>query len=271
VPLLDAFSDRVDPHILSKLRETQAELAQPRPDLDETLRHERLDIEEGILDLAEAPETPTAGVFGIGIWNVFEDATPVFFVVGYPDVPQLFHREANDSRNASALIGFRLGFVPVGFGAVELPPTQPHVAASPGDPIICQGQTGRLGIGIWTRSGSRGTTTAGHVASSVRADVVTASYEQIGAVEATDQPGAHQPGTDSADLAVIPIDAEDRDNYSIRGLARGVEREDIMSLVAPGLQGFIRGVSESWAFERDTGSWGDVLVTDHAVTRALLV
>jgi hypothetical protein len=276
MPLLDRFVDVAGHDAVNSVRRAQAELAASPVVPDHPTFYRRLRLHPDYVDVLSSPMTPPGGIFGVGLWEAAGglhpaagELAPAVFVVAFSDLEEEVRAYAPlDESDAAPLILERLGFLPEQFIAVELPPPDPQTWGPPGSGIECMGNFGRLGIPVWTRSGDRGVTTAGHVATSVGA-TVRHGGEVIGYVATTDYPARHNPGVDCADLAVITLHPRVRDlDDGLAGVGTAVQYDPVEAVLAPdgASSGWVRGVSESWANTPSDGSWGDVLITNRAIS-----
>ncbi|MGO9973623.1 MAG: hypothetical protein ACLP01_12640 [Solirubrobacteraceae bacterium] len=106
------------------------------------------------------------------------------------------------ARVRSQLAGY-LEWSPDELALIALPAPLPQI--TPGDAAHSTGGQGTFGARIWTKSGARGISTAGHVAPTLSAGVYDASLSQIGTVSDTVDCNAVGARIATADIAAIEL------------------------------------------------------------------
>lgn len=266
MPLLDSFQDRVAPEQLRSIRTVQAQLSEP-PQIVETVTTLGVRYSDELIDLIRSPFTPPWGIFGVGLWEVNEEPRPTIFMVGSVELTKPALLESLDDELRRRLVAGRLGYVPEGFEVVAFPPADPQLSIHVGSKIECMGSAGTLGLPVWTAGGQRGATTAGHVGSSVGAKV-TADAQVLGFVETTQFPAQKTRGAVCADMAVIALHpAVTEIGPTVTAVANAAQYDELTTVEIDAKTGFVRGVSESWANTSTDGAWGDVLISDEAISQ----
>lgn len=266
--LLDRYTELAGPSAVNEVRLLGAQLASEAAVSDSPGLYRTFGFSDDEVESLASSLTPTGGIYGVGLWQLNnQEFQPAVFTVGSPGLTRPEVVPIEDSP-VSLLISGRIGYRPTRTLAVVFPPHMPQQAVSPGDDIACMGSSGTLGIPVWASDGSRAFTTAGHVGSSVAAQVL-AGGSQVGLVSQTDSPANHAQGDECADLAIITLHPSVGDTpHGFTGVATGAQFENIESVTRQGPQvGWVRGVSDNWGDTPTTGTWGDVLITDHAISQ----
>jgi hypothetical protein len=246
-----------------------------RPDMhrlvvDRWLRSRRVEERIERVDEDEVRGTtpgilPPAGVFGVGLHVVEPNQSPrpAIFVLdvlaptfpqllrGSPAFDHLFELGARDDTIRDAIV-------------VGMPVPVEH--AGPGDLVTTSTTGGTLGACVTTRDPQEAITTAGHAARPA-GEAVFLDGTEIGRVMSTDFLGLHRPGETCADIAVIAGSgsAYGPSQMTMCGLARAYDSVVIRSR-NNSQQAWIRAVSPSFAKDNVSGAWGNVYITDHAIS-----
>jgi len=265
--LLDRFAEIGDRERVGSIRNLQARLAAEPIERESSAIYRNLNLEPDFIDSLTSPYTPPGGIFGVGLWGSAQGFFPTVFALGPPGLAEPGSPKPLVVTYVRGVLERRLGFVPMGFLVVELPPPELEARAEPGDRIRCLNNTGTLGIPVYTSLGQLALTTAGHVAESVGAKVLTNEHV-LGIVIQTDQPANHAPGEACADLAVVSVPAGHPEGpRHIIGLGTATQNAKVESLTPGGRRaGWVRGASEKWANTLQDGAWGDVFVTNEAIS-----
>lgn len=269
MPLLDAFAERVGPGTIQSLRTVQNQLHEAPQRPERPIMYRRLDLEPDVADALASSFTPSFGIFGVGLWGGPDDFEPAVFLLGSPALERPMVVGPVGRTLMGQLVQERLGYLPADLTAVLVPPMDPQRTVAPGASIVCAGNRGTLGMPVWTTRGRKGVTTAGHVGRSVGAKV-THGEHVLGYVDSTDHPGINARGVNCADLAVIELHPSVDSAWlgaTPSGVSNAGQYDELTTIQADGgRKGFVRGVSESWASTPQDGAWGDVLLTDEAIS-----
>lgn len=243
-----------------------------------------------------ADSSPPGGIFGVGASAIGPDHLyPAIFTI-----PALAARVSSaehadyESIQEPTLIGNTLAdSIIAAYRAREAQPKNLYVVGLPtpvemddhvkvGSKISCRRSQiagmgmervvtshGRCGVEVVIRStGERAVVTAGHVAHPKGAFVM-ANDRAIGRVVYADYLAAHQSTETIADVAVVKLEegVAVSNTRIISGAGAG-KKLDLV--VADGGQGSkearILGLMESFALKRGVGCWGQVLITDRAIS-----
>jgi hypothetical protein len=265
------------------------ELFSQRLDIDRSrsvLSHTGLEeyVEFAVLD----ESTPPAGIYGVGATipdpsprerrptpeNPFSWPQPALFVM-----PQMLDRWPSDEEIITAPIyetrladfAHKLTGLEVDdLWVVSLPiPYEQSATAVAGEDLVCHGIKGTCGVEVRTANGSAAVLTAGHVARPVGSSIF-ASGSKIGSVLFTDSLSQHSPPVLAADVAVVELGrgvvATNR-----RRVPGQVQAKQLDNVVAdhqggPPQSGWIRNAVTSFALRQNVGLWGEVFVTDRAIS-----
>ena len=149
---------------------------------------------------------------------------------------------------------------------VTLP--MPWEQLSPGTRALTQNSYSTLGPHVDV-AGVAAITTAGHALQQVGAPVHEPNGTLIGNVIWTDDLSKHNPGHRCADIALVEIapGMTVSGGPTITGTGKAAGHDAIVAHRATGAtNAWVRGVAVSFARAANVGSWGDVLITDTAIS-----
>jgi hypothetical protein len=156
------------------------------------------------------------------------------------------------------------------FAVSILVPAELNGAVTVGSELMCKQYQGTCGVEINTGSGKRSVLTAGHVAKTVGSSVTTAG-EEVGTVALTDYLALHPPTDIVADVAVVELKpgVTVATTRPVTGPGTGKQFDDVVADVQQGIRGgWIRSVVPSFALYTGVGCWGEILITDRAISEA---
>jgi len=220
-----------------------------------------------------ADDTPPAGIYGVGATAVDAggEVCPAVFVIpglaGDPLAPVAI-RDAP----VAQLLGW-LTELP-GLVAVGLPKPTEHVGPGHGPNVIVGGElswrerAGRCGLEVAAASQQKTVLTAGHFARACHT-CVEAGGARVGEVAHTDYLARHQPADLVADVALVQLDSgvSVSSVRPVAGRGTGKQLDNIVSDGAHGTQkGWVRSLVRSFALRQDSGRWGEILITDRAIS-----
>jgi hypothetical protein len=237
------------------------------PDLQDFRFFLRQGMSERAADQASDPDTAPGGIYGTGVWTVNNFVVPAVFVLpglSPLGVAPIIASELNN------LLPER--FLPqmAGVFAVPLsPPAEMFTVVGLGAQLTAGGRHGVAGLAVRDNSvGSDGFLTAGHVAPRAGTTARDRQGDAIGTVRRSMSRQSAPPRTPTADVAyierksgvridpaaVLPVGtARQFDHIELRG-QRGARK------------GWIRGLSDSLAVSPTEGTWGEVAITDRAIS-----
>jgi hypothetical protein len=215
-----------------------------------------------------AGDTPPAGIFGVGATIVGESQIyPAVFVLpglagGSMEPVSIWDTPA------AAIVSRYTGTMPKDLFAVSIPIPTELVQITVGGELSCQGMRGTCGVEVLTSSGERAVLTAGHVATTLGSPV-SVGGDTVGVVIFTDYLALHSPADIVADVAVARLDANVTVSRSRQVTGPGTAKQ-FDSVVSDGQygmrQGWVRSVVTSFALRTDVGRWGEILITDRAIS-----
>lgn len=221
-------------------------------------------IEEIVSDV-----TPPGGIYGVGatVFGAGEEVRAAVFVTpGLGGAPM----EPIDVKDVP------VGWLPgapaemQGLVAVALPmPEEQAGLVAVGGELTSLGRVGRCGLEVVTTSRQRAVLTAGHFVRTCYVDI-EAGGARVGEGVHTNYLALHQPQDLVADVALVELDSgvSVSNPWPVAGPGTGKQLDNIVSYGKHGPQtGWVRSVVTSFSLQQNIGRWGEILITDRAISR----
>jgi len=225
------------------------------------------------VEAVESDETPPGGIYGVGATSDARgNVVPILYVI--EELIDWSDSTAVPSsiwdQHVAATVASRYSHnLPKTLLVSGLPRPEEYGVLNTGDEIVCEGARGTCGIKVRQGVNDSLVLTAGHVAKRVNAPVASGG-NHVGTVIFSDYLGRHSSDEIVADVAVVDVESSTTIASKRTGTEPAVGKQ-LDPVVIDGrsgpIDGWIRSVVPSFALRANAGCWGEVLLTDRAISQ----
>jgi hypothetical protein len=265
--VLDSLGD-IEPRVAHQVADLERGLSQRLTQEPREVFLEEHKIPKETIDAILAWNTPPAGIFGVGATVVGQSRIcPAVFVL-----PGLAGESMEPvpiwATPVAPIVSRYTGTIPKELLAVSIPIPTELFQITIGGELSCRAMRGTCGVEVLTSSGERAVLTAGHVATTVGSPVSVGS-DIAGVVILADYLALHSPDEIVADVAIARLEANVTvaSSRPVTGPGTAKQFDNVVSDGQYGTRrGWVRSVVTSFALHSNVGCWGEILITDRAIS-----